>query len=163
VGRIEDVSGLQISQDLGFQRRAWRVERAAWALIVAALAAAVLGFLGGSGPAVDASVSAAAIMVRHDRFGRLGAPTQLDVQLAGPPGMRDVALARAWLERYRVDGYVPEPDSVTAERDRYVYSFEVDRSGVVRFMLTPQAAGVHRGVVWGPADQRVAFSQVVYP
>ena len=163
MGRIEDVSGLQVSQDLAFQRRAWRVEQAAWFLTVAALAGAVLGLLGGSGPVVDASATGTAITVRHDRFARIGAPTQLDVQLAGPPGMRDVALARAWLEDYRVDGYVPEPDSVTAEGDRYVYSFDVDRSGVVRFMLTPQAAGVHQGVVWGPAGQRVAFSQVVYP
>lgn len=162
---LQNVSGLDIGQDLGFERRSWALQRVVWALIALGLCAAAAGLLGGAGPATGATAATAdgGVEVRYDRVARLGASTSLAIELRGGEGTRNVALSRAWLEDYRLGGVVPEPDSVSALPDRYVFTFDAGDGGTARLSLTPQSIGRHRAVLWGPDGERVLFTQTVLP
>jgi hypothetical protein len=165
MARLQEVRGLDVAQDVRFQERMWSVQRVTWVAVVILLAAAVLGVFGGSGPLERASLQFrdGAGQLSFDRFARLGAPTSVEIELHAGEGARNVAIARSWLDDYRVDGVLPQPKSVTALSDRYVFSFDVAASGEARLALTPRQAGRHRAVVWAPADTTVRFTQVVYP
>ena len=162
---LENTGGLDIDQDVAFERRRAQVGKLAWTLIALALVAAALGLFGGSGPLVATTREApsGSVEAGFDRFARLGDSTVLDLQLSGGEGPRNVAISRDWLEHYRVGAILPEPESVTALPDRYVYTFDAGASGLARMTLTPREIGVHDAVVWGPDDERVAWSQLVYP
>jgi hypothetical protein len=165
MARLQNVGGLEVAQDLRFQRRMWKVQRVAWAAVIAAIGAAALGVFGGSGPLERAhrQIAGGTGELSFDRFARLGAPTSLEIELQRGEGMRNVAIARSWLDDYRLDGVLPQPDSVTALPDRYVFTFDVNTSGKVRLALTPRQVGRHHAVVWGPAGAAARFTQVVYP
>lgn len=157
-------SGLQISEDLPYQRRVWRIQTVAWLVVAAFLAAAAAGVFGGSGPLMASTRSAGgALEVDYDRFTRFGAPTFLEFELGEGGSTREVAVSRAWLGDYTIDSILPEPKSVSALPDRYVFTFETGASAEARLQVTPRAAGAHDAVVWGPGDSRVEFTQVVYP
>lgn len=165
MGRLQNVSGLHVAQDLRFQERIWIVQRVTWVVVAMLLALAVLGVFGGSGPLERATLqlSDGAGRLSFDRFARLGAPTSVEIDLHAGEGARNVAIARSWLDDYRVDGVLPQPKSVTALPDRYVFTFDVKASGKARLARTPRQAGRHRAVIWGPAGATARFTQVVYP
>lgn len=162
---LTNLNGLDISHDMGYQRRMWKVERVAWVVIVICLIAAGVGVFGGSGPLTAGSRSSdgGGLEVRFDRFVRFGAPSSLGIQIRGGSDNRNIAISRAWIDDYDVTAIVPQPESVTALADSYVYTFDVGDSGVARLSLEPRQVGRHHAVVTGPGDQRVEFSQLVYP
>ncbi len=164
MAELQKVSGLQVNQDPPFQERMWKVQTVIWIVVVVALGAAALGVFGGSGPLERSTRQFAdGAIVSFDRFARLGAPTSLEIELRRGEGARNVAIARSWLDDHRVDAILPQPESVTALPDRYVFTFAVKASGGTRLELTPRQVGRQRAVVWGPDGTATQFTQVVYP
>lgn len=162
---LTNLNGLDISHDLDYQRRMWKIERVAWVAITIGLIAAAAGVFGGSGPFTADSRSSAggAFTVSFDRFARFGSPSSLEIDIRDGTDNRNIAISRAWLDDYDVNAIVPEPASVTALSDSYVYTFDVGDSGVARLSLEPHQVGRHHAVITGPGGKRVEFSQFVYP
>lgn len=159
-----DVSGLEVTQDLAFQKRAWQVERAAWVVIGVTLAVAALGLFGGSGPLMATTLSGGgSIEIDYDRFARFGAPTFLEFELGAGDSTRNVAVSRSWLADYAIDGVLPQPESTTALPDRYVFTFDAGSTGKARLLLTPREAGRQRATIWSDEGDRIEFTQIVYP
>lgn len=164
------VGDLEINQDLPHERLEWRIERVGWAAMALILSAALAGLLG-PGPLSSAMAGerGSALWVEYNRFERYQAPAMLRVHL-GPGAARD-GRARLWLSREYVENIElhhidPEPESVEAGPDLFVYTFNLTdptRPAAVTFHLEANKfwrAPVGVGLDGGP---RLNFSQFFYP
>lgn len=162
--------GLQLEQDLDFQRREWRAERLGWALMLIAAVAALLGLLG-PGPAswVTAGEKGGALWVEYHRFERFKAPTALTVHV-GPGAIRDgkvrVHISQSLMEPLDMATVTPQPDAVEAQGDQLIYTFAVapsDAPTSLSFSGTTHKFGWWEGevgLVGGPA---YAIGTMIYP
>lgn len=119
---------LQIEQDLEFQRREWRMERAGWVALSSLVIAAAVGVFG-DGPLSHASASDASgqLVVRYERFVRASVSSELHVQVASSAANSgEIAMWAdpAYLRDVEVSSIVPEPTRVeqVGRRIRYVFA-----------------------------------------
>jgi hypothetical protein len=110
---VAKIEGLQIEQDLEFQRREWRVQHVGWWFLTAFVLAAAAGLFGG-GPLSHARAGdPSRLQAEYERFTRVGAHTRILLRGRADPGQPlDVAFERTYFEGFRVDRVVPEPESV---------------------------------------------------
>jgi hypothetical protein len=163
------VGDLELDQDLEFQARSWRVQRAAWVVMALVLLGAVLGALGG-GPLsrTTARSEDGSLVVEYERVIRQQAPAELKLGLkAGSDGLARVMLPRAYLEKVRVESIVPEPESSKAGPEGCTFAFRCggDAEVIIRFDtegLGPAAADVVLGRQ-GVAGQTARVRQFILP
>ena len=170
MGGMQRIGDLELSQDLDFQRRSWRVQRIGQGLMLLVVLAALLGLLGG-GPLSRATAGAAnaPLQVDYGRFVRHGGPTQMDIRLQ--PGAAHGGSARVWLDRAYVDGIEieriePEPTCVEAGHDRISYVFTMnppDQPATVTFSIMPDQMGLRTVRVGLDGGNTLTFRQMVYP
>lgn len=165
------LDGLQVDEDMAFQRWAWRAQRVGWALIVLLLVAAVLGLLG-SGPLSEATASVPGVMrLEYQRFARYQTSHTLTIRLepaavVGPAAR--VGIDAQYLESVEIKSVLPPPRAVHGAGDRLIYEFDVAEPGrplAVAFLLAPQQIGRVEGRVTleRPGDHVAVFRQIVYP
>jgi hypothetical protein len=158
------VHGLQIDQALDFQRRFGRVQRVAWWLLAVVPVAAMAGLFGGGlFGKVTAGSERARVTVTYDRFGRLTADTELELQFARPSRTTDVAISRAFLGRYDTSDVRPQPVHVRTLADAVVFTFAAAPGGRATFFLQPDAVGSSSGTVSVTGGTPVHIKQLVYP
>ena len=118
------VDGLQIDQALSFQRRFGRFQRVAWSLLALIPVAAIAGLFGdGLFSDVTAGSDRVGGTVTYERFGRLTADTELVLEFARPSRTTDVAISRAFFDRYVTSEVRPEPVRVRTLADAVVFAF----------------------------------------
>ncbi len=164
------VGDLQVMQDLDFEHRSWNVERIGWVILSLILGAAFLGLLG-EGPlsAATAGEDGAPLQVQYGRFVRHRGSTQMAFKLQ--PGAIQGDEARVWVAQEYLDGVelqnvIPQPDSVEAGPDRYVYVFklsEPEAGANISFDLMPIRNGVRKARVGLEGGPELNFTQVVWP
>lgn len=166
------LDGLQIQEDIAFQRRSWQVQRVAWGLMALMLLAGLLGVFG-SGPLSHATAAVPGLVrVEYQRFARYDTPDTLTIHLepgatAGPQVR--VGIDRQYLDHSKIDSVLPPPRRVHAAGDRLVYEFDVAEPGrplMIAFLLEPQQIGRLLGRVTlerEAAMDTVSFTQLVYP
>jgi hypothetical protein len=154
-------------EDLRFQRRLWRVERAFWWVQLAIVLAALAG-LAGTGPLADGHAERGGLAVAYERIARNGRPGTVALTFS-PALVREgevrLRLDRRWLSGVSIDGILPEPARSEAGDQGTRFTFRVAPGGVARVRLRFQyeATGWRRcrlQVEGGPA---LSFSQWVYP
>lgn len=160
---------LQIEQDLGFQRREWRVQRAAWA-VVGLLLLMAFGGLFGDGPLARRTLRSpdGRLVARVQKFERHRSPSAIVLRVRPEPGKDSVQVwvSREFAEDQHFETIHPEPDTVTVGGDRIVYEFSVggaEEQVQIAFQAMPEGLGSHAvrlGLVDGPA---LAFGQFVFP
>jgi hypothetical protein len=162
--------GLEIKQDLTFQRREWRIQRVVWLLLAALLVAALAGLLG-PGPLSSTSRQAAGFDVHYLRFTRWQAPHTLTITVlpsAGPT----VALAinRSYLDSMQVQQITPQPASVKLSGNNYIFDFDNRRAQLptdIAFDLQPSSMGTVHAIIGlltpGSPTASVHLTQLVYP
>ncbi|MCC6421786.1 MAG: hypothetical protein IT429_26510 [Gemmataceae bacterium] len=158
--------GLEIDEDMVFQRRAWRLQRVAWALGGLVLIAGLLGLLG-NGPLAGATARSGEFEARYDRFLRLEAPSTLQFDMPAPEGEGEVRLrlSGGWVEKSQVTGVTPEPASAAGGEQSLVYTFtaeEGQQSVAIQIHFEPSRFGRVKGVA-ETGGERVTFTQWVYP
>jgi hypothetical protein len=166
---MADTTDSPIRQDLEFQQLEWRLERVVWVLSAAVILAALLGLLGAEGPFDHRESSSGNGLLRADyqRFPHVDSPTGIDFQIN--PSAREAGQAKLSIDSHFMSGYeiqqvTPDPESVTAERDHIVYTFDVGAGpSEVSFDLAPSNAGRHSGYAETTEGGRVHISQFVYP
>lgn len=103
--------GVQVDQDMRFQRREWAVQRIGWVAGVLVLAASLAGALG-HGPLSHAEAEGldGALHVKYERIVRSNRPVDLTFSLAAGTGNETVLwLSREMMERMSVEAVRPEP------------------------------------------------------
>jgi hypothetical protein len=158
------VHGLQIDQALNFQRRFGRFQRVAWSLLALVPVAAIAGLFGGGlFSEVTASSERAGVTVTYERFGRLTADTELELEFARPARTTDVAISRTFLDRYDTSEVRPQPLRVRTLADAVVFTFAAAPAGRATFFLQPHAVGSSSGTVTVTGGTPVRVQQLVYP
>jgi hypothetical protein len=166
------VDGLEIDQDLDFQRRAWMIQRVGWAVMTVFVLAAAAGVLG-SGPLSHARADLPGTMsVEYQRFARFETNETLTVRLepaaTGADTVR-LSLDRAFLDAARMASVLPTPTRVESAAGGLVYVFAVAEPRtplVVAFNFEPQEIGRQRGTIGvetAAGLRSVTFRQLVYP
>ena len=169
MARARPVTSLELNQDEGAVRRAWRFERIGWVVIAVAIAGGLAGVFG-DGPLSSASMGSAdgRIGVHFERVVRYNAPSTLEVRLA-PDGVGDtivtVSLDTAYLRAVDVIRVTPEPVRIRASPDRVEYHMlrpDPARSMTITFAIQAGTPGRHR-VRLGTTSGSVEFDQLVLP
>lgn len=167
---------LDLELDRQFERRANLVQVALWVLMGAIVIAAILGLFG-AGIFSNASSAAAgqpSIKVRYDRLIRLQSENEIIVEVSDPPpGAVDtvqVEVSRSLWADIHLTETNPDPDSVTATGDSYIYEFKVeDWTDTVSFYFELRydhwgtAEGDFRARVGESESPLVSVSQFVFP
>ena len=169
---ITRIDGLEIDQDLEFQRRSWVFQRVGWAVMGLVVLAAVVGLLG-SGPLSRARAELPGRMtVEYQRFARFETTASLTIRLQAEATAGDavhVSLNHAFLTSAKIEDIQPPPTRVEARAERYVYVFDVAEPRVpmlVTFTFQPRRVGASPGMVGlesAPGPRHVSFRQLVYP
>ena len=159
---------LQLREDIGFERKQWRVQHASWFVVAALVVLALLGAFG-RGPLSHATASAGELRVDYERFAHAKTPMSLRVQVMKPPaGTLRLAFDRQYLDTISLERLRPAPLRTLAAGDALVYEFTSPESGDFHLTMdaTPQEAGVARAElrVPGAAGAPVLrFQQLIYP
>jgi hypothetical protein len=164
------VSGIDVNEDMDFQRREWLVQRVAWLIMAFLLLAAALGLFG-RGPLSRATAGqeGGPLWVTYERLDRYQAPTELEI-IAGPNTAQGeelrLTLNQEFLDRIEIDGIEPEPDSVEAAGKEQVYVFKVADPSLptvvhISYQFTrPGSALIELGLEEGSL---LNFNQFVFP
>jgi hypothetical protein len=163
------VRDLQIEDDMAFQRREWRLERAGWAALALFVGAAAAGAFGG-GPLSRASAADASghLVVRYERFIRASAPTELRLQVspaAAHGGELHLWAESAYFRDIEISSVVPEPARVEQRGPRLVYVFPLTHlvgPFEISLRVKPMAAGRHSGQFGVSADSAAVVRQFAY-
>lgn len=166
--KLNDVSGLQIDQDMDHQRRWWRVQRIARYSLGAFLAIGAIGAFG-HGPLASAEAGDAAgpLEVRYERLARHSTSTQLAFRVTPGPDRRAVF----WLNhdvfgRAQLLRVVPEPERREVAPDRITYHFAATEAGApvtIRFDLQPSGYGPLAFRAGVPGGGELAWTAFVFP
>ena len=165
----QEYPGLEIREDLEYQRRAWRLQRIGWIAIGGVLFGALLGLFG-NGP-LSRSVAADPqhrIVVEYDRIARYETSFRLIIHLDALP--ESPQTARLWIDpdyarSIRIEQMIPVADPAAPGADGATYAFHVSgrQPAIITITGTMQDVGWVLGRVGtGPSDA-IAFRQFVFP
>lgn len=167
---IDHVAGMDVEQDMTFQRRQLTAQRVGWALGCLVLLAALAGVFG-EGPLSSATASDQSMpfSVQYRRFARHGAPAALQVHLQAGAIQKDsvrIWLNSDYLAGINIETIFPEPASVEAGPDRMTYVFELEEPGqsaTFTFNIMQEATGMLPVRVGLEDGEPLRFRQFVYP
>ena len=153
--------------ELRFQRRLWRVERAAWWVQLAIVGGALLG-LAGRGPLAHGTVEREGVKLDFERLARHESEGEMTLEVTPalvPAGELRLCADRRWLEGVEIDAMVPEPERTETGDTVTCFRFGVTGGGParVRFRLDYRSMGWRRGRLGIDGGPTVAFSQWIYP
>src|SRR3954469_24544334 len=103
--------GNPIREDMRFQQRSWRVERASWIVIALLLVAALAGlFFHGPLSQTIAKSPDGSLAVEYERFAHKTAVTHFIIRVSPPvPGQVLVRLSPGFMNMHDVDSLAPRP------------------------------------------------------
>jgi hypothetical protein len=156
---------LQIDEDIPFQRTEWRAQRIGIALMFLFVLCALLGLTGSGGllSRGEAGEPGSPIHVEYDRVVRRDTTSTMTLHLRGG-GSSAVRfwIASPYLEHAAVEFVSPEPESVSGDATRHVYTIHASSPDVrVTVAIKHRSTGRLRGevgLVDGPSARFSQFS-----
>jgi len=165
-----DWAGLEIEEDMRFQRRDWAFERISWGLIALVVLAALLGaFSRGPLARAEARDPDGTLRVAYDRFQRYDTPSAVEIGIAaGATGgdLVELRLRGAMLHGAQIGNLSPEPLESHLAEDGWVLRFPVrDRQApsLVRMELRPETLGTLDGEIAVEGRPPAPIRAFVYP
>ena len=157
---------LQIHEDPALQAAEWRASSATWIVLLAIMAAAVLGAFG-DGPLSRTRVidPAGLVEVEYQRFGRFGRTTELTIDVRPQEGGEArVTLARSLVEAYRIEAITPEPDAARSMPEGLELRFTsgAGERARIRIDVQPRNRWTVEGAIGVPGAE-VRIEQFIYP
>jgi hypothetical protein len=161
---------LAVGEDLDFQRRWWRFERAVWIVFIAVIVLD-LGGAFGRGPLANAAAASAdhVFETTYERIERSGTPSMMTVKIneAAPPAdshevelfMSDSAVSDLGLQRV-----IPAPESTTVGDGGLTYRFPAGSlPATLRFEFQPLHSGLHHLAMRVPGQPLLQMTVAVVP
>ena len=168
MGRLQRVGDLEIDQDLGHARNAWRFQRIGWAAMLLTVLLALAGAFG-DGPLSSAEAESAGLRLRYDRLARYDAVTtvELEVQRTEFTGNE----ARIWIDQgyatsNDIERVAPEPERMATNADTLWLVFDAgNATGPARITLDlrPRAMGLRTGRLGTGSGTGLDLRQFIYP
>ena len=132
IPRVDDA--VSVGEDLDFQRRWWRFEKAAWLLLAVVLIADALGAFG-RGWLAQAELTAAdgSMCVHYERVERTGTPSEMTIEF-GPSAVHDQKVrmfaSQTTVKELGAQRIIPPADCIANRSRRYhLYVFRGRLSG----------------------------------
>jgi hypothetical protein len=123
---------------MGFQRRAWIVERAGW-LALTAVALLALSGLFGVGALSTASIANGSLTVDYERFQRVTRLAKFTIRFApAPDKARRLRLSRTFQENYEISSTQPPPANSHATPDGLELVFSAAEAGAGEAVIWAQ-------------------------
>jgi hypothetical protein len=144
--------GIEVADDMVFQRRSWRWQRAGRLLVFAFVAVALTGAFGGGGLAnVHAVAPDGRVVVEHRRVLRNEADATVVVRFTVANSTDSPVLwaSASLLDAFEVEGMTPRAEREWREGDRLVWKFDGRTQGAleVRLHLRARESGRHAGEI----------------
>jgi hypothetical protein len=158
--------GLEIPEDLRYERREWLVQRIVWPMLYALLIAIAFGLFG-DGPISDAATGARnnALHIEYQRFMRYRSPDLLRVTVRPAASRIALRIDKQYVRDIDIRNVTPRPDHVVAGSEAMTFVFHAISSAPVEivFDIRPQRIGTIAGAMALNGQAPVPFSQFVYP
>ncbi|HTD55468.1 MAG TPA: hypothetical protein VK670_08795 [Silvibacterium sp.] len=157
-----------IGEDLGFQRKWWKFERAAWVMLALILLLDITGAFG-RGPIAKARTRApdGSMLIDYERLERIGTPSMVTITFA------ESAMKSGTVTLYVTDGLVqklgaqrviPQPETTVLGHGGLTYTFSASgMPGSIEFDLQPTSVGPHNLVVQVVGAAPVTLNIFVFP
>lgn len=160
--------GIDVADDMAFQRRSWRVQRFGRLLVFAFVVAALTGAFGGGGLAkVQAVAPDGRVVVEHRRVLRNDADAFVAVRFTVPGSADNPVLwiSESLLGAFELEGMTPRAEREWSEGDRVVWEFGERTRGAleVRLRLRAREPGHHVGEIGLVGAEAASVSLWVLP
>jgi hypothetical protein len=166
---VEKVDGeVAVGEDLAFQRKWWKFERATWIFFGLILVLDVAGVFG-RGPVAKAQRTASdgSISVGYDRIERTGTPTILTVNVGSSAVMNGKVLlyvSHSMVKELGAQRVIPAPERTAIGNAGLTYSFPISSfPASVEFVLEPTGPGLRHLTLQVPGSTPVSFDIMVVP
>jgi hypothetical protein len=166
IPRVEDA--VSVGEDLEFQRRWWRFEKAAWVLLAVVLVADALGAFGrgwlarGERHAADGT-----LRLRYERIERTGTPSNLIIDF-GPSAVHDQKVrlfsSESIVKELGAQRIIPQPTLSEIGPGGITYTFPATGSPAsISIALQPSFPGIHHLELHVPGAAPIRATIVVLP
>jgi hypothetical protein len=166
IPRVENA--VSVGEDLDFQRRWWRFEKAAWVLLAFVLLADALGAFGRGWLARgERYTSDGSLRLRYERIERTGTPSNLIVDF-GPSAVRDgkarLFASETIVKELGAQRIIPQPTLSEIGPGGVTYTFPANGSpATATIALQPSFPGIHHIELHVPGAEPVRATIVVLP
>lgn len=154
----------QVARKLGADET---LQRTAWILLSALLAAVALGLFGRGGPLSDVQAAArdGSLALAYQRFIRYHSPDELTVTLPAGGTTASVLLDGRYVARIEIEHVTPEPERVVSEGDALRFHFHTTPGSRLRatFHYSARHYGSLEGWIAAGGGTRVPIRQFTYP
>lgn len=161
-GEAQSAGELEQFEDMPFQHLTWRLQRIAWVVLTALLAAALAGTFG-DGPVSRARRTGDSVAIEYERFVRRGRPARMVVEISPGVQAAELKLAPDLATSLAVESLLPPPEHVVVSHQAVTLRFAADRPDRMQFILVFQQPGVWDSWVAVNDAAPVRFRQIVYP
>jgi hypothetical protein len=166
IPRVDDA--VSVGEDLDFQRRWWRFEKAAWLLLAVVLIADALGAFG-RGWLAQAELTAAdgSMRVRYERVERTGTPSEMTIEF-GPSAVHDQKVrmfaSQTTVKELGAQRIIPQPIASQIGPGGITYTFSAAGSPATSSIaMQPSFPGVHHIELRVLGSEPVGATIVVLP
>ena len=161
---------LQIGEDMGFQRRAWRLERIGWGVMALVVIAGLLGLFA-VGPLSWTTKTDASGLMRVDfgRIQRLTAPAtlKLDVEFtAMADDSIEIQIGQSFLEAFKISSMQPAPAESITTPHGLLLRFKAEPGegrAIIYVEVSPEAIGFHSTRLGLAGREPVDLPVFIYP
>jgi hypothetical protein len=166
IPRVENA--VSVGEDLDFQRRWWRFEKAAWFLLALVLVADALGAFGRGWLARgDRHTADGTLRLRYERIERTGTPSNLIIEF-GPSALHDQKVhlfsSDTIVKELGAQRIIPQPTLSEIGPGGITYTFPATGSpATASIALQPSRPGIHSIQLQVPGAEPVRATIVVLP
>ena len=157
-----------VGEDLAFQRKWWKFERAVWIFFTLILILDLAGAFG-RGPLshTQRAASDGSLNLRYERIERAGTPSILTVDL-GPAALRDgkatLFVSESVVKELGAQRVIPSPETTVLGNGGLTYTFPASgTSGSVQFALQPSGPGLRHILIRAAGAEPVRADILVFP
>jgi hypothetical protein len=120
---VTDDTRLDIEQDLRFQRREWRFQRAGLVVLSAFVLAALLGVFGNGALSGGHARGPGALAVTYERLTRAHRTSRIAIEMPAAAGAVELVVNREYFDAVRIERLDPEPSAIDIGRGEVVFHF----------------------------------------
>jgi hypothetical protein len=166
IPRVENE--VSVGEDLEFQRRWWRFEKAAWLVLVIVLIADALGAFGRGWLAdTERVTSDGTLRVRYERIERTGTASNMVIQF-GPSALHDQKVrlfsSNTMVKELGAQRIIPQPTASEIGPGGITYTFSATGSpSTASIALQPAFPGIHHIQLQVPGSEAIRATIVVLP